>query len=117
MTSGQDDGQGATIEEMEKTGMRTTIVLASYHHLNTDKVARAMAKVLDARVVSPGDVDLEDLGTCDLIGFGSGIYDAKHHLGILNLADRLPEGKGKMTFIFSTSAIMGENKVARTIRR
>jgi len=48
-----------------------------------------------------------------LIGFGSGIYSAKHHQFLLDLADKLPQVTNRKAFIFSTSAIMGEAKVAQ----
>jgi flavodoxin len=103
----------ANAEWKESTGSpRALIVLSSYHHKNTEKVARAMAATIDADISSPQEMRIEDLERYDLIGFGSGIYDAKHHLAILDLADRLPMVNGKMAFIFSTSAIMGERKVA-----
>jgi flavodoxin len=92
---------------------RTLIVLSSYHHKNTEKVAKVLAETLDADIVPPQDVKVAELGRYDLIGFGSGIYDAKHHLSLLDLADRLPDGDGKRAFIFSTSAIMGRKKVAK----
>jgi hypothetical protein len=38
-----------------------------------------------------------------MIGFGSGIYDGKHHLDLLDLADRLPPVFDKKAFLFSTS--------------
>lgn len=81
---------------------KVLIILSSYHHKNTDAVAKAMAEVLDAQIVAPGDLDLGELQAYGLIGFGSGIYHAKHHQAILDLADKLPEvGKGR-AFIFST---------------
>jgi len=39
-------------------------------------------------------------------------YIAKHHKSILNLADKLPQVTNKKAFIFSTSALTGEAKVA-----
>ena len=43
---------------------------------------------------------------------GSGIYGAKHHKSLLDLADKLPIVNDKKAFIFSTSALTGENKKA-----
>lgn len=92
--------------------LRTLVILYSYHHGNTEKVAEAIACVLGAEVRMPQHVDPEGLHEFDLIGFGSGIYGAKHHETLLDLADTLPTVTGKKAFIFSTSAIMGERKVA-----
>jgi flavodoxin len=72
-----------------------------------------MAHVLDAQVKTPSQTDPDNLGEYDLIGFGSGIYSARHHESLLDLADRLPHVHGKNAFIFSTSAVMGKAKVAK----
>jgi flavodoxin len=81
--------------------------------MNTEKVAKVFAKVLDADIKLPQKIDPKELGRYDLIGFGSGIYGEKHHESILDLADRLPKASNKKVFIFSTSAIMGKDKVAQ----
>ncbi|MEI6795231.1 MAG: flavodoxin family protein [Methanomassiliicoccales archaeon] len=93
--------------------MRTLLILKSYHHKNTEKIAEAMATVLDAPILSPHDVRIEEIARNDLIGFGSGIYDGKHHRALLELADRLPATTGKSVFLFSTSAIVNDEKVAK----
>lgn len=92
--------------------MKTLLVLYSYHHMNTEKVAKTMAKVLDAQIKTPQQVDPNELQEYDLVGFGGGIYGAKHHETLLDLADNLPKVANKKAFIFSTSAIMGKEKVA-----
>ena len=81
--------------------MKTLIVCQSYHHGNTKKIADAMAAVLHAEVVSPGDVNDGELGGYDLIGFGSGIAFGKHYKGLLKLVDKLPVLSTK-AFVFST---------------
>ena len=91
---------------------RALLVLTSYHHRNTEKVARVVAEVLGAQIKAPDDVDPGELGKYGLIGFGSGIYGAKHHETVLELANRLLPATGKQAFIFSTSAIINKNKVA-----
>jgi hypothetical protein len=40
-----------------------------------------------------------------LIGFGSGIFDQKHHTRILEIAEQLSESDGQKVFIFSTSGV------------
>ncbi|UCG71095.1 MAG: flavodoxin family protein [Thermoplasmata archaeon] len=92
--------------------MKTILILYSYHHMNTEKVAKVFAQVLDAQIKTPDQVDPKELGDYDLVGFGGGIYGAKHHESLLELADRLPKVDKKKAFIFSTSAIMGKDKVA-----
>ena len=81
---------------------RTLLILHSYHHGNTEKVAKAIAEVLGAQIKVPQDVDPEELGEYELIGFGSGIYHATHHQTLLDLADRLPEVCNSSAFIIST---------------
>ena len=92
--------------------MKSLLIAYSYHHNNTEKIANVFAKVLDAQIKKPQQINPEELQDYDLIGFGSGIYGAKHHVSLLNLADSLPQVTGRKAFIFSTSAIMGEMKVA-----
>lgn len=82
---------------------RSLIVLVSYHHKNTEKVARVIAEVIDAPIVAPQDVRVDELHRYDLIGFGSGIFDGKNHGALLDIAERLPPASGKRTFIFSTN--------------
>ena len=93
--------------------MKTIVIVKSIHHKNTIKVANAIAKVLNAEIKNPNDIKPEILKEYDLVGFGSGIYGEKHHESLLDLADTLPQVTNKKAFIFSTSAIMGKNKVAK----
>ncbi len=63
------------------------------------------AGVLDAQVAAPYQIKLQELLDYDLVGFGSGIYDAKHHIKLLELADQLPNASGKKAFLFSTDGV------------
>jgi len=74
----------------------------SIHHGNTEKVAKTLAKVLDADLKKPEQIDPIGLSDFDLIGFGSGIFYGKHHKNLLELAAKLPQ-TNKKAFIFSTS--------------
>lgn len=93
--------------------MKCLLVLFSYHHKNTEKIANVFAKVLDAQIKTPQQINPEELQEYSLIGFGSGIYGEKHHKLLLDLADTLPQVTNRKAFIFSTSAITGEAKVAK----
>ena len=84
---------------------RSLLVLFSYHHKNTEKIARVFADVLDAEIKAPQQVNPEELREYSLTGFGSGIYDGKHHQSLLDLADNLPQVSNKKAFIFSTCGI------------
>jgi flavodoxin len=81
------------------------IVCQSIHHGNTLKIAKVLADEFNAEIKKPSEVKNEELDEYDLIGFGSGIYDDKHHNSLLDLVDKLPNGAGKKTFIFSTSGV------------
>ena len=88
--------------------MKSLLVLFSYHHNNTEKIAKVFARVLDAQIRKPQEVDPEELQEYDLIGFGSGIYDGKHHKSLFDLVDKIPQVTDKNAFIFSTCSIQRE---------
>jgi len=82
--------------------IKSLIVLHSYHHKNTEAVAKVFAQVLGAKIVTPTEVDAGELAGYGLVGFGAGIDSGKHYRPILNLADTLPSVDAKKAFIFST---------------
>jgi flavodoxin len=81
---------------------RALLVVYSYHHKNTETIAKAFAPVLAARIVTPQEVDSTEVAGYDLVGFGSGIDSGKHYAPLLDLADRLPQVANRKAFIFST---------------
>jgi flavodoxin len=85
--------------------VKTLLVLFSYHHKNTEKIAHVFAKILDAQIKTPQQIDPKDLQGYHLIGFGSGIYSGKHHTSLLDLADTLPQVSNRNVFIFSTCGV------------
>jgi flavodoxin len=89
----------------EEFSLKCLLIVYSYHHNNTQKVAEAMAKVLDAQVKSPQQTVVEELSQCDLVGFGSGIDSGKHYKELLDFADSLPQVTDKKAFVFSTSGM------------
>jgi flavodoxin len=91
--------------------MKTLVIVFSYHHKNTEKIAQVIAKVLDAQVKSPQDTGFDELKKYDLIGFGAGIDSGKHYRELLDFADSLSQVTDKKAFIFSTSGITGEKKL------
>ena len=92
---------------------KSLIVVYSYHHRNTEKIAGAMAKVLGCEIAHPGDKTHEDISGCDIVGFGAGIDSGKHYAPMLEFARKLAPVQGKKAFIFSTSAILGAKKVKK----
>jgi len=97
--------------------MKALVIVLSYHHHNTEKIAKVFAKVLDAPIQTPQQVKLEELQTYDLIGFGSGIDSEKHYQVLLDLAEVLPPVTNKKAFIFSTSAMPDITKNHFTLRQ
>jgi len=93
--------------------LKSLLVLFSYHHNNTEKIANVFAKVLDAQIKTPQQINSEELQDYNLIGFGSGIYGGKHHKLLFDLVDTLPQVTNGKVFIFSTSAMTGDAKVAK----
>ncbi len=92
------------------SSMKALLVLYSYHHKNTEKIAIAMAKILDAQIIDPQQTNPRELEQYSLIGFGAGIDSGKHYKELLNFADILPQVKDKKAFIFSTSGIAEATK-------
>jgi len=82
--------------------VRSLVIVFSYHHNNTEKIARTIAEVLGAEVKTPQEILPETLRDYDLIAFGSGIYSASFGKPMLTLADRLSYAAGKRAFLFST---------------
>ncbi len=82
--------------------VKSLVILFSCHHKNTEKIAKAIAKVLGAEVKTPRQLKPEEIAEYDLVGFGSGIYGATFHASLLDLADKLLQVTGKKAFIFST---------------
>ena len=89
------------------TDVRSLVIVVSYHHGNTQKIADAIAGVLGAEVMAPQQVHPEKLREFDLIGFGSGIYGGTFGPSMLTLADRLSFAAGKRSFLFSTYGAPG----------
>jgi len=100
---------------MVELSMKTLIVLVSYHHMNTQKVADVFAKVLDAQIKTPQQISPEELQQFDLVGFGSGIYAGKNDQSLLDFVDKLPQVTYKKAFLSSTSGmpigISGQNRL------
>ncbi len=89
-------------ESEDPRPVKSLVVVFSYHHRNTEKIAHVIAKVLDAPVKTPRQVTPDEIREYDLVGFGSGIYSARNHESIIELAGKLPLANGRNTFIFST---------------
>ncbi|MFA4859572.1 flavodoxin family protein [Methanoregula sp.] len=103
MKSPEEKNAGPTRNTAGETQpVKSLVVVFSCHHNNTEKIANVIANVLGAPVKTPREIIPEELAEYDLVGFGSGIYGAKNHGSILDLAGRLPDAHGRNAFIFST---------------
>jgi flavodoxin len=83
--------------------LRSLVVFHSFHHGNTEKVANAIARALRCEAVRADGGRAGDLRDFDLVGFGSGIYGARHHAALLKAVDGAEGLDGKRVFVFSTS--------------
>ncbi len=90
--------------------MKPIIIYMSIHKGNTEKIARAMAKALKARIAKANEISLKELKKYDLIGLGSGIYAGRHHKKLLNLIGKASEFN-KDVFIFSTAGMPLLNRI------
>lgn len=93
--------------------IKCLVIVYSYHHNNTARVAQVISEVLNAQIRTPDQITQEDIQQYDLIGFGSGIDSGKHYKPILDLVDRLEKVNNQKSFMFSTSAIQGTAKVQK----
>ena len=59
---------------------------------------------------------MNELCEYNLIGLGSGIDSGRHYKELLDFAGKLAPLPGKKCFLFSTSAIQGDAKVAKDHR-
>ncbi|MCE5298807.1 MAG: flavodoxin family protein [Methanoregulaceae archaeon] len=82
--------------------MKILIVYKSYHLMNTEKIAKAMAEATNATLIRVDEVHPEDIAIYDLVGFGSGIYGGRHHKELFALVETMPSMEGNV-FVFSTS--------------
>lgn len=89
----------------------SAVFIYSYHHKNTEKIARAIANTINAEIKNLDDKKQYDLNEYDLIGFGAGIDSGKHYAPLLEMVSSFPQVINKKAFIFSTSGIYNEKKM------
>ncbi len=83
--------------------MKTLIIYESVYHNNTLAIAKAIGDALQADLIKACEASLSAINYYDLIGFGSGIYNAHHHINLEEFIQRLPHQAHKKAFIFSTN--------------
>lgn len=106
----------ASVENNVGVSSKIAIVLYSSTQNNTAKIANEIASALDAQILTYGEATPEALSRYELVGFGSGIFDQRHHKRILEVAGNLTEAKGKKVFIFSTSGVSREVCLKNSIK-
>lgn len=92
--------------------LKPIVVYVSVAHNNTEKVAKVLADTLSAELKRADQTDPNSLSGYDLTGFGSGIYNGKHHESLLKLVESLPQSKGR-AFIFSTAGYVTGSRVQK----
>lgn len=92
---------------------KALIICHSYHHKNTLKIAKTLAKELNADIKKPSQIEPKELSKYNLIGFGSGIDSDRHYKPIYNLIEKLHKQKNKKAFSFCTAGapikVLGKN--------
>lgn len=76
------------------------IICETTYHGNTMKIANAMAKRLECKIIGFDEALDKDLSIYKIIGLGSGIYFKMHHPKLLEIAQKL--NSQQKVFIFST---------------
>jgi flavodoxin len=84
--------------------VKPIIIYSSKHHMNTEKVAKAMAAELGADAKPLAEAKPEDLDGRELVGFGSGINGFNVHPELTAMAEGLGDRKGQKAFVFTTCA-------------
>lgn len=85
-----------------ESNQRIAVIVCSWHHGNTRRVAEAIAARLGADLFTVEEALRTDLSSYELIGYGSGIYFARHDRKLLELVRALPVVPAR-AFIFSTA--------------
>lgn len=85
--------------------MKTVIVCTSVSHGNTKRIAETMSETLSASVVSPAEIEPQQLASYDLVGFGSGIFQMNFHPELRQFVDALPGGRWGKAFVIATSGL------------
>ena len=85
--------------------MKSLVLYVSFHHFNTEKVAKEIAAVLEAPMINLFTMEGKDLEDFDHLCLGSGIYFWRTHSQFLQLVEEFPSMRRKKASIFSTAGI------------
>ena len=78
------------------------IVYYSYHHGNTEMVAREMAAAVGADLCTVDGLAGRDLTHYEFLGFGAGIAFGRHYEKLFDAVNGIDVSKQKTVFVFST---------------
>ena len=91
---------------------KSIVFIYSYHHMNTQKIGKAIAAKINAPIIDiHANSEPIDLETYDLVGFGAGIDTGKHYPAMIEYVEKMPNVQNKKAFIFSTSGIYSAKKM------
>jgi len=90
--------------------MKAIIIVHSYHHGSTQKIADVIGEVLNAEVKTTTGITPDEASRYDVIGLGAGIDSGRHYKPLLYFAGSMPKASGQKTFLFSTAGIAGKEK-------
>jgi flavodoxin len=90
--------------------MKAIIIVHSYHHGSTRKIADVISESLCAEVKTTMEISPIDAAGYDIIGLGAGIDSGHHYKPLLDFAEALPKASGQKAFIFSTAGVAGIEK-------
>lgn len=83
--------------------MNTLIIYHSYHHRNTEKIARVIAQTINSEMVEASQNKKISVAGYDMIGFGSGVYNGRLSDYLYELVNERSNFSGKKAFVFSTA--------------
>ncbi|MDZ7836665.1 MAG: flavodoxin [Actinomycetota bacterium] len=83
--------------------MNTLIIFHSFHHRNTEKVARVIAQTINSEVVEADQNKKISVSGYDMIGFGSGYIMDGYPINLYELLNMQSNFSGKKAFVFSTA--------------
>lgn len=90
---------------------RCLVVYQSYHHQNTERLAKAIAEAWNADMFSVEQANPLEIDLYEWIALGAGIDSGHHYAGLLEFAAKMPDGDGKRVFLFSTCGLYTKQKM------
>lgn len=83
--------------------MKPLIIYRSFHHHNTEIIVKAIARTINADIISADKPDEIDIAGRDCIGFASGIYMSDFDKTIYRVIEQFGPKPGTKAFTIFTS--------------